>query len=818
MSRNITISYQRMLQNQNKMFFPLLVFLMLVSVFSTKIYAAEKIKALKCEVSSEGKGSTLLAPIDGKSTTWVDFTEWRSEIAKDAPQWIIVSFQHADTVRAMDIYSGNREKDAIMNFCVQIPDGENWKTLPDARFFMNSCKHLRITFATPVSSDKFRLWIDDGGKSYQSIIREWTFWKDGNDVLPRVLVIPPWRESETHRYPVDRKRNLVFLNQSGFNTDWPKRFTAPLTADGARFSITSQKDSTKVLFKGVVKNKIGDFSIFKPQNTSDQYVIKVESDSLKPGFSDPFYIAPFWMQRVTQEPMLRFFVDDRSIVGTVFGGNCVHPWRDSPCYAYSVQSLIHLLLANPSFYLQQPVEMDWKNDLDKVMDQPHDFLQSLDWGFDYDPIVLAQKIRKEVPAPIGKNVPDIIQLIQWGTAWDLTQPAQNDHSNLKFGIYPETISEFAFFLYALPYMKPYISKEFSDRVAKYAFEQWEPIGLLKLDKRLGHFKGFTAVGWTILPNLMMYEVAKGMNRNDASRYLDAAVAQAKWVVDSVDFKNPIVTKGVRMSEHKTMNGLVTLLRNYPDKAPKGLVEKLTEWTDIIISRSDNLWDYRKFDNGANWSLPRVMPGQEGGGASWNDPGNLAGFPSCAWKIESILGNSKEDIIRKKRLHELAVAQWDILFGRNPLGAHSGYRGKTDFIGVERGWPVSFYPVCGYLETVRGTLSSSPATEHFPFNPEGEFRHPEGWTAFNAAFNVSLAESIHRETTISYKNSKITVQGPFFVPNINIDIIDDKGITTTLKLTAENSNQDSYSIKYSINGKFSVRYGFGYFATFRKFNN
>ncbi len=39
---------------------------------------------------------------------------------------------------------------------------------------------------------------------------------------------------------------------------------------------------------------------------------------------------------------------------------------------------------------------------------------------------------------------------------------------------------------------------------------------------------------------------------------------------------------------------------------------------------------------------------------------------------------------------------------------------------------------------RGSLSSSPGTEMYPFNPAGRHRHPEGWTAYNAAWNVSLA--------------------------------------------------------------------------------
>ena len=84
----------------------------------------------------------------------------------------------------------------------------------------------------------------------------------------------------------------------------------------------------------------------------------------------------------------------------------------------------------------------------------------------------------------------------------------------------------------------------------------------------------------------------------------------------------------------------------------------------------------------------------------------------------------------------------------PLGAHAAWQGPRDFAGVERGWPKAFPDnVCARLELVRGTLNSSAATEHFPYNPGGAFRHPEGWTAFNAAFNVALAVACREMTRL-----------------------------------------------------------------------
>jgi len=40
--------------------------------------------------------------------------------------------------------------------------------------------------------------------------------------------------------------------------------------------------------------------------------------------------------------------------------------------------------------------------------------------------------------------------------------------------------------------------------------------------------------------------------------------------------------------------------------------------------------------------------------------------------------------------------------------------------------------------ISGSLSSLPGSEMYPFNPNGKPRHGEGWTAYNANWNVSLA--------------------------------------------------------------------------------
>jgi hypothetical protein len=88
---------------------------------------------------------------------------------------------------------------------------------------------------------------------------------------------------------------------------------------------------------------------------------------------------------------------------------------------------------------------------------------------------------------------------------------------------------------------------------------------------------------------------------------------------------------------------------------------------------------------------------------------------------------------------LSTAAIDHVFGRNPRLAASPANPKMGFPEVERGWPKHYKEnVCARLELCRGSISSAPGTEMFPFNPEGAYRHPEGWVNYGAAWCISLA--------------------------------------------------------------------------------
>jgi hypothetical protein len=179
-----------------------------------------------------------------------------------------------------------------------------------------------------------------------------------------------------------------------------------------------------------------------------------------------------------------------------------------------------------------------------------------------------------------------------------------------------------------------------------------------------------------------------------------------------------------MSEHRTIPNLVWLLQKYPGHAPAGLERKIDEWADVVIARSDNLWDYRRYDLGEHWSIPKL-----------NDVGNLLALPAAA----TAAGWVVDDPGKRRRLEQIATAAIDHVFGRNPRLAAAPARPDMGFPEVERGWPMRYKEgVCARLELCRGSLSSAPGTEMFPFNPRGSYRHAEGWVNYGAAWCISLA--------------------------------------------------------------------------------
>ena len=539
--------------------------------------------------------------------------------------------------------------------------------------------------------------------------------------------------------PIDRSSHIVAVNQVGYITNMTKRFTGPISADGSSF-VVRHSDGEQVLYEGKIKNQIGDFSAFQPPLSQKNYIVEIRGGELSPGISDPFLIRPDLLQDQYWQPAIDFLIDTRSVIGThpsAFGG-C--PWRDGNYYDAIIPSLVLFYLADTSRIQAMPRQIDWEADKKRVMDP----------AFRFDPktpesngvMDAVRKYYTELEPPAA-HAPDAIKLIHWGAGYYLMKPVSKDPMGdpERAQIHSQTVEQIAYVVWAWPALKEWLPQSFYDRCRDFCFENWEksltidkwwnpagyeppPKGNNPMGGRLHPYKGRHAPGHSIVPNLLMHEVAKREKRTDANKYLDAAVSQADYVIKNLDWNDPRSTKGHRMSEHRTIPNLVWLLQKYPDKAPAGLKEKISDWAKVAIRRSNNLWDFRRYDEEEHWTIPKL-----------SDVGNWASFPAIATAASWVI----EDKAVKSRLGELACSHVDFLFGRNPRLAAAPHKPEMGFPQVERGWPIGHkLNVCARLETCRGSLSSGPGSEMFPFNPEGAFRHAEGWVNYGASWCISLA--------------------------------------------------------------------------------
>ena len=213
-------------------------------------------------------------------------------------------------------------------------------------------------------------------------------------------------------------QHLVALNQVGYLTAAPKRFSAPQSPDGSRFEVRPV-DGDAVLFSGAVQGQKGDFSAFAPADSTREYVVTVSGGGLALGRSDPFSIRRNLYQEQFWQAAIDFMVDCRSVVGThpsAYGG-C--PWRDGTYYAFEVPSLILFYLADPARVKAMPVQLNWQNDKARVLapDFPFDPHNPHSEGV----MDAVRRYYTELEPP-RDGAPDVIQLVHWGLGLLPLQP------------------------------------------------------------------------------------------------------------------------------------------------------------------------------------------------------------------------------------------------------------------------------------------------------------------------------------------------------------------------------------------------------------
>jgi hypothetical protein len=537
------------------------------------------------------------------------------------------------------------------------------------------------------------------------------------------------------------------------------------------------------LYSGKIVNNIGDFSDFNPVSEKEFVIV---ADTFK---SFPFRIGKWWIERATYQNAINFMIDSRHYVGN-YTKKCsgTYSWRDDSHFGWELHTLVPQYLSNPDAYLRMPKQVKYEVPKDTTL-----------WG--------ALK-------PYNESAPDIVKLMHWGADVIVTQKLTHEHFK----------GQLAYFLYAWPYIKQWLPQQNYDRVKQFALQVWqlktveksyaynESDGhdMLALKTKIGTTKGALPPGASIIPNLMMYEVAKRENSKDAQVYFNSAYHQVKWMIESLDWNDPIVTKGQRMSEFITMTSLTYMLQQYPDRAPVGLKQKIADWADVVIRRSDNMWDFRKLDDKDGWCPTGTSP------QHWNEVGNIVGFPAAIISMIQYI----DDKHKVNRLTEIAFAHLDNSFGRNPCGRHCSFDAVAEIEGVDLGWYHQHPGGIGQLEGARFVLEGSPKNAHYPYHPErGDIGWTEGWVSFNVAYNLSLAYMAWMDTkfeiTEDNKWTTIRLKVPLNfdytkAETVTVDLTNKKGKVTPLVLTEESPNSEYFSTKVKVRKTTTVSYGLDYF--------
>lgn len=629
------------------------------------------------------------------------------------PHWLELRFRSPEAPSEAHVFFSGLNGGPIPTggFHFEEYDGHSWKALPASTSGSSELPCiLRLQFQSPVRSRRIRMVSE---------------LEEGIGVTEMALFAESVEIGTGIQY-TEPDGVLVCVNQIGYNSSLPKRFTVPGAADSSgplRFSVVRLRDHEKV-FSGLVEGGIGDFSAYRPEDETSEFVIELESEAEEIiGRSYPFRVAPSALEDSVVTPAVDFMIDARSVVGThpsAYGGM---PWRIGSRFSYELPSLALLYMAMPEELDALPRQINWEAAKRQVMDPDFRLTRT---SRDHWVVRDVQSYFSNNSAPAAE-APDIAKLLHWGAGFIMER---NHYVHASEGGIPRrSIEQLAYFLAVYPRIEQWIDPAFYRKCLEQTFSNWESCEALEVlnlwsqTDQLEPGTGRIGTGHSVLSNLLMHEVAKRELRSDSGIYLDAAVRQAAWIVNNVDLKDPRQTKRHRASEHKTVTGLVWLLQNYPEHAPRGLAGKLDEWATIAISRSNNMWDFRRYDLESNWSIPK-----------YNEPGNLAGFPACALAVSWVI----EDESKRQRLREIGVASWDALFGRNPLNAASPVRPELGWDGIERGWPSGSSDWGGGFGLVRGAINSSAPTSVYPFNPGGQLREIDLDPLNNSALNVGLA--------------------------------------------------------------------------------
>ena len=480
----------------------------------------------------------------------------------------------------------------------------------------------------------------------------------------------------------------IFVNQCFYDIGKPKRATCPNMPDGTPFFVVNS--STKgIVFHGKCKDQVIDFSLM-----NDDGIFYIECGGRK---SYKFKVGNNALYEGQISQALLFMEQSRQDAFDV-GHSTGYAWRDSHQFSFEIQSLIDLYTSNKEYF------------------------DSLEWNVykanecEYQDL----RVQKE---------PNIVWLIKFAIKryyeWNVTNGIKL-HALIK--------AQVADFLYHFDELSEWFTEDYYNTIKSWLESIWEVSttdkswydefttqNLLVSQSSVGTPKGAMPVGYGVIPNFQMYSIT------GEEKYLNAGKANIEFVC-SLDFTDGANTKGQRMSEYVCMDAMMFVYEKFNDNAPEKLFEKIEQYTDAIVSNSDNLWDFRKYDNN-KWIYGLVNNKEV------NECGNVLGLPFIIYRYLPICTNKE----KKERLEQIAISAFDNAFGRNPTNRCFCYTATSEFDGADKGWVSRYNGGAGNLTWCNGVIDGSPKSMSYPYNPNADTGYTEGWVAFNTNWNRSLAQ-------------------------------------------------------------------------------
>ena len=146
-----------------------------------------------------------------------DDSRWVSR-PDDALKWIEVDLGAPQSLACAHVYSGWHDEAALGDFSLECWQEGQWRLIPGGQRSGNTRQAVALTFDPPVDAQRVRLISTDRGPVR---LRELALF--GQPVALGAGVVIP---ANPLAFPFSTNQHLIALNQVGYDTAAPKRFTA----------------------------------------------------------------------------------------------------------------------------------------------------------------------------------------------------------------------------------------------------------------------------------------------------------------------------------------------------------------------------------------------------------------------------------------------------------------------------------------------------------------------------------------------------------------------------------------------------------------